>query len=173
MAHVSRLSSDMQSVCGALKASPETALSKVEALRSELRDLEKESTRLRQKLATSSGGDLTQSAVEIAGIKVLAAQVDGATAATLRDTLDQCKNKLGSGVILLAAVEEGKIALVAGVTPDATDRVKAGDVIKHFAGLLGGKGGGRPDMAQGGGSDVAALPSVLATLPEWVSTQLG
>ena len=173
LAYVSRLSSDMQSVCGALKASPETALSKVEALRSELRDLEKESTRLRQKLATSSGGDLTQSAVEIAGIKVLAAQVDGATAATLRDTLDQCKNKLGSGVILLAAVEEGKIALVAGVTPDATDRVKAGDVIKHFAGLLGGKGGGRPDMAQGGGSDVAALPSVLATLPEWVSTQLG
>jgi alanyl-tRNA synthetase len=173
LAYVSRMSSDMQSVCGALKASPETALSKVEALRSELRDLEKESTRLRQKLATSSGGDLTQSAVEIAGIKVLAAQVDGATAATLRDTLDQCKNKLGSGVILLAAVEEGKIALVAGVTPDATDRVKAGDVIKHFAGLLGGKGGGRPDMAQGGGSDVAALPSVLATLPEWVSTQLG
>jgi alanyl-tRNA synthetase len=173
LAYVSRLSSDMQSVCGALKASPETALSKVEALRSELRDLEKESTRLRQKLATSSGGDLTQSAVEIAGIKVLAAEVDGATAATLRDTLDQCKNKLGSGVILLAAVEEGKIALVAGVTPDATDRVKAGDVIKHFAGLLGGKGGGRPDMAQGGGSDVAALPSVLATLPEWVSTQLG
>jgi len=173
LAHVSRLSSDMQSVCGALKASPETALSKVEGLRSELRDLEKESTRLRQKLATSSGGDLTQSAVGIAGIKVLAAQVDGATAATLRDTLDQCKNKLGSGVILLAAVEEGKIALVAGVTPDATDRVKAGDVIKHFAGLLGGKGGGRPDMAQGGGSDVAALPSVLATLPEWVSTQLG
>ena len=173
LAYVSRLSSDMQSVCGALKASPETALSKVEALRSELRDLEKESTRLRQKLATSSGGDLTQSAVEIAGIKVLAAQVDGATAATLRDTLDQCKNKLGSGVILLAAVEEGKIALVAGVTPDATDRVKAGDVIKHFAGLLGGKGGGRPDMAQGGGSDVAALPSVLATLPEWVSNQLG
>jgi alanyl-tRNA synthetase len=173
LAYVSRLSSDMQSVCGALKASPETALSKVEALRSELRDLEKESTRLRQKLATSAGGDLTQSAVEIAGIKVLAAQVDGATAASLRDTLDQCKNKLGSGVILLAAVEEGKIALVAGVTPDATDRVKAGDVIKHFAGLLGGKGGGRPDMAQGGGSDVAALPSVLATLPEWVSTQLG
>ena len=173
LAHVSRLSSDLQSICGALKASPETASSKVESLRAELRDLEKESTRLRQKLATSAGGDLTQDAVEIDGIKVLAAQVEGATAATLRDALDQCKNKLGSGVILLAAVEEGKIALVAGVTPDATDRVKAGDVIKHFAGLLGGKGGGRPDMAQGGGSDVAALPSVLATLPEWVSAQLG
>ena len=155
-----------------MKASPETASSKVESLRAELRDLEKESSRLRQKLATSAGGDLTQDAVEIDGIKVLAAQVEGATAATLRDTLDQCKNKLGSGVILLAAVEEGKIALVAGVTPDATDRVKAGDVFKHFAGLLGGKGGGRPDMAQGGGTDVAALQQVLSSFSEWVRNQL-
>ncbi|MCH1579422.1 MAG: alanine--tRNA ligase [Luminiphilus sp.] len=171
LAYVSGMSAEMQSVCGALKASPETVLSKVEALRAELRDLEKESMRLRQKLATSAGGDLTQSAVEVAGIKVLAAQVEGATAATLRDTLDQCKNKLGSGVILLAAVEEGKIALVAGVTADATDRVKAGDVIKHVAGLLGGKGGGRPDMAQGGGSDIAALPAVLSSFPDWVSGQ--
>ena len=172
LAYVSGMSAEMQSVCGALKASPETVLSKVESLRAELRDLEKESMRLRQKLATSAGGDLTQSAVEVAGIKVLAAQVEGATAATLRDTLDQCKNKLGSGVILLAAVDEGKIALVAGVTADATDRVKAGEVIKHFAGLLGGKGGGRPDMAQGGGSDIAALPAVLSSFPDWVSGQL-
>ena len=172
LAYVSGMSAEMQSVCGALKASPETVLSKVESLRAELRDLEKESMRLRQKLATSAGGDLTQSAVEVAGIKVLAAQVEGATAATLRDTLDQCKNKLGSGVILLAAVDEGKIALVAGVTADATDRVKAGEVIKHVAGLLGGKGGGRPDMAQGGGSDIAALPAVLSSFPDWVSGQL-
>jgi len=137
-----------------------------------VRDLEKEAARLRQKLATSSGGDLTQDAVEVGGIKVLAAQLEGATVATLRDTLDQCKNKLGTGVILLAAVEDGKITLVAGVTPDAIDRVKAGDVIKHFANLLGGKGGGRPDMAQGGGSDVDALPDVLASFPVWIATQL-
>ena len=116
---------------------------------------------------------MTQDAVEVEGIKVLAAQIDGATAATLRDTLDQCKNKLGTGVILLAAVDEGKIALVAGVTSDTTDRVKAGDMIKHLAGELGGKGGGRPDMAQGGGSDVAALPAVLASVPQWVASQLG
>ena len=107
----------MQSVCGALKATPETVSGKVEALRAEVRDLEKESARLRQNLATSAGGDLTQDAVEVNGIKVLAAQIEGATASTLRDTLDQCKNKLGTGVILLAAVDEGKIALVAGVTP--------------------------------------------------------
>jgi alanyl-tRNA synthetase len=173
LAHVATMSQTMQSVCGALKATPETASGKVEALRAEVRDLEKESARLRQKLATSTGGDLTQDAVEVKGIKVLAAQIEGATASTLRDTLDQCKNKLGTGVILLAALEEGKIALVAGVTSDTTDRIKAGDVIKHFAGELGGKGGGRPDMAQGGGSDVAALPTVLASLPEWVAAQLG
>ncbi|MBA4693882.1 MAG: alanine--tRNA ligase [Congregibacter sp.] len=173
LAHVSAMSHAMQSVCGALKATPESASGKVEALRAEVRDLEKESARLRQKLATSTGGDLTQDAVEVEGIKVLGAQIEGATASTLRDTLDQCKNKLGTGVILLAAVEDGKIALVAGVTSDTTDRVKAGDVIKHFAGKLGGKGGGRPDMAQGGGSDVAALPVVLASLPEWVAAQLG
>ena len=172
LAHVATMSQTMQSVCGALKATPEPASGKVEALRAEVRDLEKESARLRQKLATSTGGDLTQDAVEVEGIKVLAAQIEGATASTLRDTLDQCKNKLGTGVILLAAVEEGKIALVAGVTSDTTDRVKAGDMIKHFAGELGGKGGGRPDMAQGGGSDVAALPAALASLPQWVESQL-
>ena len=172
LAHVTGLLRELQSVCGALKATPENAAAKVDALRAEVRELEKESTRLRQKLATSAGGDLTQDAAEVQGLKVLAAQIDGATASSLRDTLDQCKNKLGSGVILLAAVEDGKIALVAGVTSDATDRIKAGDIIKHFAAQLGGKGGGRPDMAQGGGSDVAALPQVLSSFPEWVSNQL-
>ena len=172
LTQVASMSQTIQSVCSALKATPDTASSKVEALRGEVRDLEKESARLRQKLATSAGGDLTQDAVEVEGVKVLAAQIEGATASTLRDTLDQCKNKLGTGVILLAAVEDGKIALVAGVTSDTTDRVKAGDVIKHFAGELGGKGGGRPDMAQGGGSDVAALSGVLASLPEWVAAQI-
>ena len=172
LGQVASMSQTIQSVCSALKATPDVAFSKVEALRGEVRDLEKEAARLRQKLATSAGGDLTQDAVEVEGIKVLAAQIEGATASSLRETLDQCKNKLGTGVILLAAVEDGKIALVAGVTPDTTDRVKAGDVIKHFAGELGGKGGGRPDMAQGGGSDVAALSGVLASLPEWVATQI-
>jgi len=172
LGQVASMSQTIQSVCSALKATPDAAFSKVEALRGEVRDLEKEAARLRQKLATSAGGDLTQDAVEVEGVKVLAAQIEGATASSLRETLDQCKNKLGTGVILLAAVEDGKIAMVAGVTPDTTDRVKAGDVIKHFAGELGGKGGGRPDMAQGGGSDVAALSGVLASLPEWVATQI-
>ncbi len=173
LAHVAAMSQGMQSVCSALNATPKTASGKIEALRAELRDLEKESLRLRQRLAASAGDDLTRDVVEVEGIKVLSAQVEGATASTLRNTLDQCKNKLGTGVILLAAVEDGKISLVAGVTSDTTSRVKAGDVIKYFAGELGGKGGGRPDMAQGGGTDVAALPKVLASLPEWVAAQLG
>jgi alanyl-tRNA synthetase len=86
--------------------------------------------------------------------------------------MDQCKNKLGSGVILLAAPQGDKVALVAGVTKDLTDRVRAGDLMKEFAGRLGGKGGGRPDMAQGGGSDVASLPIVMEAVPAWVGEQI-
>lgn len=159
-------------VAEVLKATPMAVVDKAGALRSELRELEKEVARLKQKLATSSGGDLTQSAVDVGGIKVLATEIEGADVATLRDTLDQCKNKLGSAVVLLAAVEGDKIALVAGVTKDVTDKVRAGDAIKEFAGRLGGKGGGRPDMAQGGGTDVAALPAALAAVPDWVASQL-
>ena len=146
---------------------------KVGALRAENRDLEKEIARLKQKLASGTGSDLTANAVEVAGVKVLAANVDGADAKSLRDTLDQVKNKLGSGVILLSAVNDGKVALAAGVTKDLTDRVRAGDLMKEFATRLGGKGGGRPDMAQGGGTDVDALAGVLDTVPAWVSEQLG
>ena len=159
-------------VAEVLKATPAAVVEKAGVLRSEVRELEKEVARLKQKLATSSGGDLTQSAVEVGGIRVLATQIEGADVATLRDTLDQCKNKLGTAVVLLAAVEGDKISLVAGVTKDVTDRVRAGDAIKELAGRLGGKGGGRPDMAQGGGTDVAALPAALAAVPDWVASQL-
>jgi alanyl-tRNA synthetase len=163
----------LAAVCDVVKGSADNVADKVATLRSENRDLEKEIARLKQKLATSAGGDLTADAVEVQGIKVLAANVDGADAKSLRDTLDQCKNKLGSAVILLAAVNDGKIALTAGVTKDLTGSVKAGDLMREYAQRLGGKGGGRPDMAQGGGSDVAALPEVLKTVPDWVSSQLG
>jgi alanyl-tRNA synthetase len=108
----------------------------------------------------------------VAGIKVLSAKVDGADARSLRDTLDQCKNKLGSAVILLAAVNDDKVALAAGVTGDLTGRIKAGDLMREFAQRLGGKGGGRPDMAQGGGTDVNALKDVLGDVPQWVSANL-
>ncbi len=159
-------------VAVALKTPTANVVAKAESLRVELRDLEKEVARLKQKLATSSGGDLTASAVKVTDINVLAATIDGADVATLRDTLDQCKNKLGTAVVMLATVADNKITLVAGVTKDATDRIKAGDVIREFATRLGGKGGGRPDMAQGGGNDVAGLAAALADLPGWVEAQL-
>lgn len=164
--------SRLEATAEVLKSTPDLAVDKATALRGEVRDLEKEVTRLRQKLASGAGGDLTSSAVDVSGLKVLATVVDGADAGTLRDALDQCKSKLGSAVILLAAVEDEKIALVSGVTKDLTDRIKAGDVMREVAGRLGGKGGGRPDMAQGGGSDVAGLPEVLSSFPDWVAAQI-
>ncbi|MFC1578963.1 alanine--tRNA ligase [Pseudomonadota bacterium] len=162
----------LAAVCEVVKGNPDNVVDKVAGLRGENRELEKEIGRLKQKLATSAGGDLTAGAVDVAGVKVLAANVEGADAKSLRDTLDQCKNKLGSGVILLAAVTDDKVALAAGVTADLTGRVKAGDLMREFAQRLGGKGGGRPDMAQGGGTDVAALPGVLKDVPAWVESAL-
>ena len=162
----------LAAVCEAVKGNSDNVADKVVSLRTENRDLEKEIARLKQKLASSAGGDLTAGAVEIAGVKVLAANVEGADAKSLRDTLDQCKNKLGSGVILLSAITDDKVALAAGVTSDLTSRVKAGDLMREMAQRLGGKGGGRPDMAQGGGTDVAGLPEVLKSVPDWVASEL-
>ncbi|MEP5763314.1 MAG: alanine--tRNA ligase [Halieaceae bacterium] len=158
-------------VCEVVKADASNVVDKVQGLRSANRDLEKEIGRLKQKLASSTGGDLASQAVEINGAKVLAASLDGADPKSLRDTVDQLKNKLGSGVILLAAIDGDKIALTAGVTKDLTAQVKAGDLMREFAGRLGGKGGGRPDMAQGGGSDIAGLAGTLQAVPQWVEEQ--
>ncbi|TXS91930.1 alanine--tRNA ligase [Parahaliea maris] len=169
---IDSLDAQLTQVCDAVKGTRDNVAAKVSALRAETRELEKEVARLKQKLATSAGGDLTSAAVEVDGVKVLAANVEGGDAKSLRDTLDQCKNKLGSGVILLAAVDGDKIALAAGVTKDLTGRVKAGDLMKEFAGRLGGKGGGRPDMAQGGGTDVGALADTLKAVPDWVAASL-
>ena len=145
----------LAAVCEVVKGTADNVADKVASLRSDNRELEKEIARLKQKLASSAGGDLTSAAVEVEGIKVLAASVDGADAKSLRDTLDQCKNKLGSGVILLAAVTDGKVALTAGVTKDLTDRVKAGDLMRDVAQQLGGKGGGR------GGGGVGPSPRAV------------
>jgi len=173
LALVDQKEQQLVAVCEVVKGTSDNVVAKVAALRAENRELEKELARLKQKLASSAGSDLTAAVVEVRGIKVLAANVEGADARSLRDTLDQCKNKLGSAVILLAAVTGDKITLTAGVTKDLTDRVKAGDLMREFAERLGGKGGGKADMAQGGGTDVRALPDVLKTVPEWVTSQLG
>ena len=137
------------------------------------RQLEKELEQLKGKLASSAGSDLASQAQEINGIKVLAAKLDGADVKALRDTLDQLKNKLGSAAIVLAAVEDGKISLVAGVTKEQTKQIKAGELVNAVALQVGGKGGGRPDMAQAGGTNPAALDAALASVPDWVRNQLG
>jgi alanyl-tRNA synthetase len=136
------------------------------------RRLEKELEQLKGKLASSAGSDLASSAVEVAGVKVLAAKLDGVDPKALRDTMDQIKSKLGSAVILLAAVSGDKVSLVAGVTKDQIPVLKAGDLVKFVAEQVGGKGGGRPDMAQAGGSDPSALPGALASVEGWVRDTL-
>ncbi|MCG8043377.1 MAG: alanine--tRNA ligase [Candidatus Thiodiazotropha endolucinida] len=137
------------------------------------RKLEKELEQLKAKLASAAGSDLASSAVAVGEIKVLAANLDGADPKSLRETMDQLKNKLGSAVILLTAVAGGKVSLVAGVTKDLTGRMKAGDLVKLAAEQVGGKGGGRPDMAQAGGSNPDAIPQALELVEPWVREKLG
>ena len=155
-----------------LKARPDTLADKVEQLLANNRKLEKEVAQLKTRLASGAGGDLTNQAVEVDGVKVLATSIEGADAKSLRDVADQMKNKLGSGIVLLAAPADGKVALVAAVTKDLTKRLAAGDLMRFAAGELGGKGGGRPDMAQGGGTDVESLPGVLKSVPDWVKNNI-
>ncbi|EED32485.1 alanyl-tRNA synthetase [gamma proteobacterium NOR5-3] len=172
LAHMRSVDGALAGVCDAVRGTTDNVADKVAALRSANRDLEKELARLKQKLASSAGSDITASAIEVDGIKVLATAVDGADPGALRGIMDQCKSKLGSAVILLAAVNDDKVALVAGVTKDLTERVRAGDLMKEFAGRLGGKGGGRPDMAQGGGTEPALLSAALEDVPAWVAQAL-
>ncbi len=144
----------------------------VKKLQEEKRTLEKELARLKSKLASSQGDDLADRAVEVKGVKVLAATLDGADAKALRETVDKLKDKLKSAAVVLAATESGKVALVAGVTADLISTVKAGDLVNFVAQQVGGKGGGRPDMAQAGGTDPAGLDAALAAVPGWVGQHL-
>ncbi len=157
----------------ALRVSPENVPSRLEQVLERSRGLEKEVERLQQRLASQAGSDLAAQAVNVGGIRVLAARVDGDQAKGLREAVDQLKNKLGSAAIVLAAVDGGKVRLVAGVTKDATDRIKAGELVNAVAAQVGGKGGGRPDFAQAGGTDPGALEGALASVPGWVGERVG
>ena len=134
--------------------------------------LEKELERLKSKLAASQGDELVSQAVDVAGIKVLAAKLDGADAKTLRETMDKLKDKLQTAAIVLGSVSDGKVALIAGVTADATAKVKAGELVNFVAQQVGGKGGGRPDMAQAGGTEPDNLPPALAGVAAWVQQKV-
>lgn len=152
-----------------LKANRDDVTPKIEQLLDRNKKLEKELQQLKSKLASAAGGDIVSKAIEINGIKVLAEPLEGADAKSLREFVDQLKDKLGSAIIVVAAVNEEKIALAAGVTKDLIKDYKAGDLVRYVAEQIGGKGGGRPDFAQAGGSDVAALPAALASVKDWVS----
>mgnify|MGYP003630849127 FL=1 len=163
--------SELSQLAGLLKTGRDKLGDKVQQLLAQQKQLEKDVAALKGKLASSAGDDLLSQCEEIAGIKVLATKLDGADAKTLRDTLDQLKNKLGSGVILLAADDGGKVALAAGVTKDLVGRFKAGEIMKLAAEAVGGKGGGRPDMAQGGGVNAAAIPDALQVVRDYCSAK--
>ncbi|MFY0989434.1 alanine--tRNA ligase [Halomonas sp. C05BenzN] len=157
-----------------LKASPEQAEERVESLLERNRGLEKELERLKAKLASAAGSDMLSQAREVNGVKVLSTRLEGVSGKELRGMLDQLKNKLGSGIVVLGVADAsaGKVSLIAGVTDDLTGRVKAGELVNHVASQVGGKGGGRPDMAQAGGNDVAALPGALESVPAWLEARL-
>jgi alanyl-tRNA synthetase len=144
----------------------------VQGLLEEKKALEKELARLRSKLATGQGQDLAAQAVDVKGTKVLAVTLEGADAKTLRETMDKLKDKLKSAAIVLGAVSDGKVSLIAGVTQDLTSKLKAGELVNFVAQQVGGKGGGRPDMAQAGGSEPANLPRALQSVKLWVEQRL-
>ena len=161
----------LQRMAGLVKAGRDDLEDKVAQLVERNRKLEKELDQLKAKLASAAGSDLASGAVDVAGVKVLAAKLDGVDPKSLRDTLDQLKNKLGSAVVLLVTESGGKVSLVAGVTKDQTSNMRAGELIKLAAEKVGGRGGGRPDMAQAGGSDPTGIPAALALVAPWVEAQ--
>ena len=167
-----QVEADLQQLAALLKTSQEQITDKVGQLLERQRQVEKELEQLKGKLASSQGSDLAGQAVDVKGTNVLAANLEGADPKALRDILDQLKNKLGTAAIVLATVKNDKVSLAAGVTADRINKVKAGDLVNMVAQQVGGKGGGRPDMAQAGGNDPAALDAALASVMKWVGERL-
>jgi alanyl-tRNA synthetase len=172
LAYLQALESQVGTAAEALKTAPAELTGRVAQVLDHVKSLEKELAALKGKLASAQGDDLVAQAIDVKGIKVLAARLDGADAKALRDTLDQLKNKLKSAAIVLAAVDGDRVQLAAGVTADATSKVKAGDLVNFVAQQVGGKGGGRPDMAMAGGIDAKNLPAALASVAAWAEERL-
>ena len=172
LSYIEQCEQQIDQTASLLKANRDTMYNKVSALMERSRKLEKELQQLKGKLANAQGSELTDNAVEIKGIKVLAAKLDGVDAKGLRDTMDQLKSKLGSCAIILAVVSGDKVSLAAGVSKDSTQRIKAGDLVNCVAHQVGGKGGGRPDMAMAGGNQPENLEKALLSVPSWIENQL-
>ncbi|MBU3696597.1 alanine--tRNA ligase [Dechloromonas sp.] len=162
----------VQGISALLKTTPDDVAERVVGIMDNVRTLEKELARLKSKLASSQGDDLVSQAVDVKGAKVLAATLDGADVTALRETMDKLKDKLKSAAIVLSSVADGKVTLIAGVTADLTGKVKAGELVNMVAQQVGGKGGGRPDMAQAGGTQPDNLPVALASVRAWVEGKL-
>jgi alanyl-tRNA synthetase len=168
LALVQQQEQQLQQVADAVKAQPQEAAARIMQILDNVKTMEKELARLKSKLAGAQGDDLISHAVDCNGIKVLAAQLEGADAAVLRETLDKLKDKLKSAAIVLAAVDGGKVSLIAGVTPDLIAKIKAGELVNMVAQQVGGKGGGRPDMAMAGGTQPEHLSAALNTVADWI-----
>jgi alanyl-tRNA synthetase len=167
--YLQALETTVGGVAGALKVTPAEVPARVTSVLDQVRTLEKEIAALKGKLASAQGDELLAQAVDIKGLKVLAATLQGADAKTLRETMDKLKDKLKSAAIVLAAVDGDKVQLAAGVTADAIGRVKAGELVNFVAQQVGGKGGGKPDLAMAGGTNAAQLPAALASVQGWVA----
>ncbi len=172
LAYLQSLEATVGDVAGALKATPAELPARLAAVLDQVRSLEKEVAALKGKLASAQGDELMAQAVDVKGIKVLAATLQGADAKTLRETLDKLKDKLKTAAIVLATVEGGKVQLAAGVTANSTGRVKAGELVNFVAAQVGGKGGGKPDLAMAGGTDPSGLAKALAGVPAWVAERV-
>ncbi|MCG6952862.1 MAG: alanine--tRNA ligase [Betaproteobacteria bacterium] len=173
LAWVQAQEAQLHEAAAALKAPAGELTAKISQLTENARALERELTRLKSRLATGQGADLTTQAVEIKGARVLAATLDGADPKTLREAIDRLKDKLKPAAIVLGSVADGKVSLVAGVTSELTAKLKAGELVNHVAQQVGGKGGGRPDLAQAGGNDPAKLAEALGSVRAWVEQRLG
>jgi len=171
LALVQQQEEQLQLVADAVKSQPQEAAARIAQILDNVKALEKELAALKSKLASAQGDELVAQAQDINGVKVLAATLEGADAATLRETMDKLKDKLKSAAIVLAAVADGKVALAAGVTADLTGKVKAGELVNFVAQQVGGKGGGRPDMAMAGGTQPELLAAALAEVPGWVKAR--
>ncbi len=169
LAYLQQLESSVNALAATLKATPAEVPGRVAAVLDQVRALEKEVESLKGKLASAQGDELLAQAVDVNGIQVLAAVLHGADAKALRETMDKLKDKLKTAAIVLAAVDGGKVQLAAGVTADSIGKVKAGELVNFVAQQVGGKGGGKPDLAMAGGTDAAALPGALASVAGWVA----
>jgi alanyl-tRNA synthetase len=169
---VQQLDARVNEAAAMLKAQPQELTQRIALVQDSVKSLEKELSALKSKMASSQGDELVSQAIDINGVKVLAAQLEGADSKTLRETLDKLKDKLHSAAIVLSAVSDGKVTLIAGVTADVTSKVKAGELVNFVALQVGGKGGGRADMAQAGGTQPENLAAALAGVNAWVKAKL-